>query len=112
MEWIYILAGIATIIGTILAIYRSVVRRHKVRLFVCDQSGLPRPDIAIVGPFDTVYPDEHGTVWVAGKWVGETIKIHDKETWRLLISVELTRVGDDSTIPIVLPAKFGGDCLS
>ena len=106
---LFTIAAITTIIMGFLTVFRGLSHiengKQKIRLFLCNENLTPRADVAIVGSFDTVYPDDKGTVWVDGAWIGNTVQIHDKVTWRLLVSVELRRIGNDSMIKIIIPEQ-------
>lgn len=75
-------------------------------IFVCDQNGYPRTDVAIETPSGPRYPDAHGKIIACPKWIGEMITFHDVSTWQLLGSQKLTRSENERLVKLIIPKKL------
>ena len=63
IEYIYILAALAAILGAIKLLIEWLGEKE-IQLFLCNEHGLPRPAIYVEGAFGTKSPNDNGRVFV------------------------------------------------
>jgi len=102
------------VVGSILTVIVSAAvvlvdrrREGEFQLFLCDEKGFPRTDIAIESPTGTRYADEHGKVTASTTWNGQEVTIHDVRTWRLLGTATIDNKEKRQIVKVVVKDKNG-----
>jgi len=89
-------------VGIVLGKHRDEREFH---LFLCDDKGYPRTDVAIESPSGPRYPDDHGKVVASPSWNGLEITIHDAKTWQLLDTQRINNIENKRIVKIILKDK-------
>ena len=103
------LAALVTIITggkLIYAWFVGGVDVNEFYIFIRDQDGYPRIDIAIETPNGPRYPDAHGKIIARQNWIDQIITIHDVKTWRLLGRQKITRCENERFVELIITKRF------
>lgn len=77
-----------------------------VPVLIEDASGVPQPDIVVVGPGGAyMSPDAFGAILLPHSWTGKTLYLRDAKTGKRIMNFQLSPEGDAPRTLTVPPRK-------
>lgn len=104
------LAALLTIIICVGVFSGWVINRNKeFDIFLCDQTGLPRTDLAVETPDGIRYTYNHGKIVGKTSWIGQEISIHEARTWRWIDDRRLIKRDAERMVKMIVKNHTGSE---